>query len=163
MKEQSMEYIVNLASQVAGVNAEFKSAFIQYEAGIDPYDRKKSIQGLFVILSGTIVNRVKEMTPETLGRICAYGLYPGGLTGWADGSVFIRRTGIKDVHPEDFKAEKPGRELLEEIAVATIVATVFDILHQDNYQENVQWECDLDHQMDRADHAILHGRPSYRV
>jgi len=148
MKEQNLQYIINLATQVVGINN------VSYRQALSSYQ----LSSFSFILSDKVMKDVKKMAPETLGRICAFGLYPGGLATWADCSDFIRKTGIKDVHPEDFKAEKPGFELLEEIAVATIVSTAFDILHQDSYQENARYEQDLDQQLDRAEHAMLHGR-----
>ena len=156
MKEQNLQYIINLATQVSGVNADFRETFAKYEAGIEPYDREKGIRELSVILSHTVTKKVREMNPETLGRICAYGLYPGGLAAWADCSTFIRKTGIKDVHPNSFSVEKSGRDLIVEIAISIIVATVYDILHQDEYQENAKCEQDLDEQLDRAEHDYVH-------
>ncbi|MFH1392843.1 MAG: hypothetical protein ABIG73_00450 [Patescibacteria group bacterium] len=128
MKEQNLQYIINLATQVVGINN------VSYRQALSSYELKS----FSFFLSDRVMKDVKKMTPETLGRICAFGLYPGGTTSWVDCSNFIRKTGIKDVHSGDFSAENSGRDLLEDIAIAVIVAAAFDILHQEEYQKNAE-------------------------
>ena len=136
MREQNYPYIINLAEDMVGkhIVASLKDRVS------DPHD-------LFLFLSPHIESKVKKMTAETLGRICAYGFYPGGsmareplnpqeidLLPLASFRDFVFGTGIKDVHPDSFGSGRSGRRILEQVAIATIIAVINDIIHQDEYQ-----------------------------
>lgn len=133
MKEQNSQYIVNLAEQIVGKQI---ISGLKDRGTTEPHD-------LLLLLSPQIQAKVEKMTPETLGRICACGFYPGGSRareplpneiGFVPSTDFICGTGIRDVHPDYFGSGRSGRQLLEKIAIATIVATVNDIIHQEEYQ-----------------------------
>jgi len=118
------QYIVNLTKQLFGATV-LKS---DYRAS-DP-------QAMYLVFFEKLKDKVRKMNPETLGIICEFGYCSNkdGAEFAAGSGTFIRKTGIADVHPHPFEHSKPGRELLEEIAIATIVSVAVDICRQSQYE-----------------------------
>lgn len=72
-----------------------------------------------------VVERLRSMTPETLGRIVCAGLQHGGKYGGASGP----RTSMYEVHKTDYLNPKAdGRQLLTKMAATVIVAEIADII-----------------------------------
>lgn len=130
------EYIVNLAEQVVGRRV------------IQELEKQHVNDELFTALYAQVKAKVKKMNPNTIGRICTYALAEDADLGWGRNmgnfSGFIRNTTISGVHPQDFSSKRSGRELIEEIAVTTIVCVIYDIINQSG------WD------VDRSDWQIAH-------
>jgi hypothetical protein len=98
---------------------------------------------------------VRKMKPETLGLICEFGEVKDFSAPIGEWTGFIRMTGIEQVHPHPFNP-KSGRELLEELAVATIVSVAHDIVRQTDYEHIREQEQKNDQLFDRGVREYLH-------
>jgi hypothetical protein len=138
------EYIVNLAEHVIGrsVIRELIKEFTSYEDGGYSVFFDLNPDEVFYTLYFSVKHEVKKMNSETLGRICSFALAEGAdLSGyWKPNSEFIRSTTIADVHPQEFSSRMSGRELIEEIAVATIISVAFDIMNQAALNQERDWQ-----------------------
>lgn len=162
-------YIVNLAKQLFGA-----SSFPRLSV-----DDAKHPHATYLRFFEKLKDKVRAMNPETLGRICGYGFrkdFSEPIEFQFD-SGFIHKTGLREVHPDPFD-NQTGRELLEAIAIATIVSVACDIVLQPEYlreQERIirmhqharremefglgHWELDSD---ERCEEARLYlSRPDY--
>jgi hypothetical protein len=146
------EYIVNLVKNVVG--REFLSR-LNGEWG----------ENLPTMLWRPIEVHVSKMTDETLGRICGYGTSEGihttGPLSDVAAGTFLNRTGFK--HFERMNTcfhihLSSGRATLERLAITTIICIARDIVMQEGWQADRQAEVDMEHDLERADHEMLHGR-----
>lgn len=122
MSTQDRKYIVNLTKQLVG--EQVIDGIKEYAVGPDTV--------LFMI-NPVLAPKLAKMRAETLGRICAYGIeYPCVDPD----SGFHFQTSILEAHLDNLDLDgKSGRNLLIEIATSVIVAIVFDIIHQAEYEE----------------------------
>jgi len=128
------EYIVNLAEQVVGrgVIQELEEQHINMDSLGGNCD--VTPDELFTALYAQVKAKVKEMNPKTLGLICSYALAEDADLGWGRNmgnfTGFIRNTTTYQTHPQDFNSKLSGRDLIEKIAVATIVCVIYDTINQ---------------------------------
>ncbi|MDO8593403.1 MAG: hypothetical protein Q7R59_00700 [bacterium] len=77
---------------------------------------------LFQLYAGTISKRLNLVTDQTLGKIAACGIS-------IKDDAALENTSLYDVlHGSLSNWEKSGRELLMELAVATVIAAMMDII-----------------------------------
>mgnify|MGYP001574847835 CR=1 FL=1 len=135
------EYIVNLTKNLIGPRVS-QTSWV-WGNGEVYFDRPTDLCSFLELF---VYSKLRDMTNETLGRICAYGTrkgihsdpcYPGSGVPHS----FLNLTGFDDVKPVRFVCYYGGRELLEQIACATIVCIVYDLMMQEQWQ--VQWAEDL--------------------
>ncbi len=150
-KERKMrtndEYIVNLVKQVVG------------NSTISGFKSLRTLQpdAWFLFLYHRIKAKVLKMNDETLGRICGYG-HNKNFSEPINSSVgFIFKTGIEEVQSHPLDLNLSGRELLEEIAIRTIVAVTCDIVIQEAYEEIRRTEQGNEYQFDSVMAKYLHS------
>ena len=140
-------HIVNLAEQVVGRSVVKELEKQHVRIGAFAPDCDVTPDKLFAALYAQVKAKVKEMNPKTIGSICTYALAEDADLGWGRNmgnfSGFIRHTTLSAVHPQEFSSKVSGRELIEEIAVATIIGVVYDTINQSG------WD------MDRSDWQIV--------
>jgi len=152
MRDQSFEdpeYIVRLVKQLVGENV---------LAGLWVGMRMDFSQ-VFAIIGPCLQTKVRKMNSATLGRICECSRpsnFSAPLCSWSGG--FIRMTGLGDVC-SDFSSKKSGRELLEEIAVATLVSVAYDFIRQRDYKFERQVEIAQEEEFDRGMSDYIHHGP----
>ena len=140
---KGQEYIINLAEQIVGkelLTQLEKKHTVNLTSLVVPYE-------LFDELYPQVKAKVKKMNPRTIGLICTYAIDDNVYTGYRyeNFSGFIRVATLSQTHLDNFDCHLSGRELIEEIAVATIISVAFDIIHQ-----NI-WDIErIDDQMDHA-------------
>jgi len=146
-KMNGQDYIVNLAEQVVGRNViqELEKQHVSF--GSSGTDCDVTPDELFTALYAQVKAKVKEMNPKTIGYICTYALAEDADLGlgrnMGNFSGFVRNTTISAVHPQDFSSKLSGRELIEEIAVATIVGVIYDTINQSGWDvDRSDWQID---------------------
>lgn len=137
------QYIVNLTKQLMGASALFRLAA----------DHLSNPRAMYLFFFEKLKDKVRVMNAETLGIICEFA-YAKNFSERSSGG-FIRKTGIEEVHPHPFDV-KAGRELLEEIAIATIVCVARDIVKQHDYEINRVIDQEEDDLFDRGMREYLH-------
>jgi hypothetical protein len=148
------DYIVNLTKNLVGHKI--------IDGIVATHPTGEASATMIVVLNYTSLReQIKKMTDETLGRICSYGTTDGFHTGPASQPVpsFINHTGFKDLgigHP--YITGRNGRQILEEVAIATIICVAHDIARQHTLQETWRYECQMEVDLDRAQRDILHPR-----
>ena len=144
---KGQEYIVNLAEQIVGkalLEELEKKHVVCLEATTDPCE-------LFDELYPQVKAKVKKMNPRTLGLICTHAIDDNVCTGfrYENRSGFMRVATLSRTHLDNFDCHLSGRELIEEIAVATIISVAYDIIHQ-----NI-WD------IERIDDQVKHAYEMY--
>jgi len=144
---KGQEYIVNLAEQIVGKEllTELEKKYIKdLYSLVEPYE-------LFDELYPQVKAKVKKMNPRTIGLICTFAIDDDVCTGFRYENLtgFMRVATLSRTHLDNFDCHLSGRELIEEIAVATIISVAFDIIHQ-----NI-WE------IERTDDQIEHAYEMY--
>ena len=140
---KGQEYIINLAEQIVGkelLTQLEKKHIVDLTSLIAPYE-------LFNDLYPQVKAKVKKMNPRTIGLICTYAIDDDVCTGfrYENSSGFMRVATLSQTHLDSFDCHSSGRELIEEIAVATIISVAYDTIHQ-----NI-WDIErIDDQMDHA-------------
>lgn len=140
------DYIVRLTSQLFG-NDTIKQL----------REKEFNSHQLFEQVEFFLKPKVGKMNSMTLGKIIEFA-WPKDFTAPLSGAVgqFIRLTGLEDVRA-DFSAKRDGRCLLEEMALATIVCVLYDIIHQDEYQQEAKYQFDDENNFDLAMARYIHG------
>ena len=141
---ENPQYIINLTRNLVGEQALF-------EMGLSEFD-------WFSWLEPTLVPRIRRMNDETLGRICAYGTQQGLHHGPTCQVAFLNLTGFRDVKPGGFSKDKSGRELLEEMAVATIICVATDIVLQKRHQVLMAADIELEQMVSQTERDMAHAR-----
>ena len=144
---KGQEYIINLAEQIVG-----KELLVELENKYtkDLYSLVEPDE-LFDELYPQVKAKVKKMNPRTIGFICTFAIDDNVYTGYRyeNSESFIRATTLSRTHLNNFDCHLSGRELIEEIAVATIISVAFDIIHQ-----NI-WD------IERTDEQVNHAYEMY--
>lgn len=146
-------YVVNLTRQLVGertVSALTKSG-------------KATPTALYVYLGGHIRAKLKNMTNEKVGMIGCYGHNKDLSEPLAGTCGFIRKTGIEEVWPHGYSNDCSGREIIEEVAVRTIISVLCDIIRQGDYIRQRDQEEDNEEQYDRAMSDYIHYGPAKRT
>jgi hypothetical protein len=131
--DRNHEYIVNLARTLIGK--------ITFDVIIRE-NKDRRVPGIMQsYVTGVITNKIQKMNESTLGRICAYASSHGAHAGKHSSATlrpkFINRTGLADVFGDGLTYVFTGMgvgEYLEQIAIAVITCTVFDIMCQEEWQ-----------------------------
>jgi len=143
------EYIVNITTNVMGKNT--LSALTNNREGRNGH----ALRALFY---KRVEEKVREMSDETLGRICAYGGPKGLHVGPPCQVSFLNMTGYADVL--DFLnfgiAGKDGRGILETFATLTILCIARDIVMQEKWQADFIRELADEEEYDRGMREYLH-------
>lgn len=125
-------YLIGVATTVVGKDFIRCITPVDREAEGDPAD-------LFEILWPKVMGEVRRFNGQTLGAICEYGIYEGDyLEDFQAKPAFIRLTGLNLVaksRHEPVTEQYVGRQALEQIACATIVAVTRDIIMQRFWEE----------------------------
>ena len=140
-------HIVNLAEQVVGRSVVKELEKQHVRIGAFAPDCDVTPDKLFAALYAQVKAKVKEMNPKTIGSICTYALAEDADLGWGHNmgnfSGFIRNTTLSAVHPQEFSSKVSGRELIEEVAVATIVCVIYDTISQFGWNtQRSDWQRD---------------------
>ena len=151
-KRYSQQYIVNVTKQLVGVTTLSK---LSGDWG------SSHPHALYLYLGPRISEKLKKMNPETLGLICEFGYKKNFSEPLARTTNFIRMTGFADVCPHDLKPTT-GRELLEEIALRTIVAVAVDIARQRGYEAQRDRETEDEELFDCGMANYSHGGSNAR-
>lgn len=126
-KNKSLEYLINLT--VALVGSDILESFSDKDI-FDPSLRPM----VKSILKNTVEPKVRRMTPETLGRICAAG-DTFLVHDNKEETEFIWKTGVSDILSNvDIGLTMPNVEILQKLAVAVIVGVAIDVVRQPHYQ-----------------------------
>jgi hypothetical protein len=153
-KRFDLQYIVNVTNQLVGASTLSK---------LSSDWRSSYPDALYLYLGPRISEKLKKMNPETLGLICEFGCSKNFSQPLARTTNFIRMTGLADVCPHDLKPTT-GRELLEEIALRTIVAVAVDIARQRGYEAIRDRETEDEELFDRGMRDYIHhGSPDIKV
>jgi hypothetical protein len=146
------DYIVNVAENLAGKRSFNAMAILT---------RDIPAPALHTSFAQLFEPKVREMNAETLGRICEYaspfGVHDGPVTSSAP--KFINNTGFRDLEISSFSDVSKslcGREILEEVAIATLCCVSYDIIRQGEWQANWASELDMNHKVERGEHAMIH-------
>jgi hypothetical protein len=154
MRNQAPEdftYIVNVATQIVGQRP---------LSALGPTIKRADLPASVSILGPLLEPRLKEMNDETLGRICSHGNHNGWHCGMATtpSPAFINKTGFCNLllpgHTIQYNRHT-GREILEDVALLTLVCIIQDFLRQHDLQMKWQEEYEA-HQLERAEHAMIH-------
>lgn len=142
-------YIVNLTKNIIGERALFALS-------ADPAGGHNG-HALRVFFWERIEKRVSKMSDQSLGHVCTYGGPRGFHMGPAIQTEFLNMTGYKDVCNWTLDpSQKNGREILEELAILTIVCVARDIIRQGDWQLNAAIELDEDVQFERGMRDYIH-------
>lgn len=147
------EYIENITKTIVGKNI---------LEGLEAGGHGEDIFSLHLTLRAPVFAKLKSMNNGTLGKICGYGS-PYGInhTGPWTGLGFINRTGLMDLcDPQallvSFDDSYYGRDILRSLATDVIICIARDILMQDVWKEDQKAEEQFDHDLERAEHAMVH-------
>lgn len=139
------QYIINLTKQLFGTGTLSRLAA----------ERCWHPDAMHAFFFEKLNGKMCAMNPETLGRICAYAQSKDYSEPLALSHGFIRKTGIEQVHPWPFNP-KPGRTLLVDIAIATVVSVACDIMRQSRYEEERERILENDGLFDLGMREYLH-------
>jgi hypothetical protein len=146
-RELNQEYIVNLTKQMFGASTLSK---------LSGDCRSSCPDAIYLLFFDRLKEKVQVMKSETLGCICGYALQKDFSKPLGSWSGFIRMTGIEQAHPHPFNQNQTGRQLLEEIAIATLASIACDIARQRGYENDRDWEREADEAEDLGMAEYLH-------